>query len=172
MILSSKNDLREKRDKALISLACDSLCRRSELISLMLSDIDFDRKGIPVRVKLRKSKTDQEAIGETLFISPETQWLVKYWGEAAKISERPLFRGVKNNGDISSSLSAGQVNRIFKRLAVNANIPRSEVKQISGHSLRIGAAQDLVNSGASLPQLMSRGRWSKAKTALRYGGCK
>ena len=98
MILSSKNDLREKRDKALISLACDSLCRRSELISLMLSDIDFDRKGIPVRVKLRKSKTDQEAIGETLFISPETQWLVNTGEKPQKFLKGRYLEALKTMG--------------------------------------------------------------------------
>ena len=42
------------------------------------------------------------------------------------------------------------------------------IKSISGHSLRVGAAQDLLLSGASLPLIMSRGRWSKADTVMRY----
>lgn len=41
-------------------------------------------------------------------------------------------------------------------------------KIISWHSLRVGAAQDLVLSGASLPLIMSSGRWSKADTVMRF----
>ena len=42
------------------------------------------------------------------------------------------------------------------------------VGQISGHSMRVGAAQDLLLSGASLPMIMNRGRWSKTDTVMRY----
>ena len=47
-------------------------------------------------------------------------------------------------------------------------MPCEMIKSISGHSLRVGAAQDLLLSGASLPLIMSRGRWSKADTVMRY----
>ncbi len=39
---------------------------------------------------------------------------------------------------------------------------------ISGHSMRVGAAQDLLNSGASMPIIIQRGRWSKTDTVMRY----
>ena len=42
------------------------------------------------------------------------------------------------------------------------------IKHISGHSMRVGAAQDLLISGASLPMIMQRGRWSNADTVMRY----
>lgn len=34
--------------------------------------------------------------------------------------------------------------------------------------MRVGAAQDLLLSGASLPTIMNRGRWSKTDTVMRY----
>ena len=34
--------------------------------------------------------------------------------------------------------------------------------------MRVGAAQDLLLSGATLPTLMNRGRWSKTDTVMRY----
>ena len=34
--------------------------------------------------------------------------------------------------------------------------------------MRVGAAQDLLISGASLPLIMQRGRWSKTDTVMRY----
>ena len=34
--------------------------------------------------------------------------------------------------------------------------------------MRVGAAQDLLLSGASMPMIMNRGRWSKPDTVMRY----
>ena len=45
---------------------------------------------------------------------------------------------------------------------------KETIEQISGHSLRVGHAQDMVNAGNSLPMIMSRGRWSKTDTVMRY----
>ncbi len=44
----------------------------------------------------------------------------------------------------------------------------SVIQKISGHSMRVGAAQDLLLSGASMPMIMNRGRWSKTDTVMRY----
>lgn len=43
-----------------------------------------------------------------------------------------------------------------------------EIKGVSGHSMRVGTAQDLVNSGASMPVIMQRGKWSKTDTVVSY----
>ncbi|WP_062307732.1 tyrosine-type recombinase/integrase [Polynucleobacter sinensis] len=60
------------------------------------------------------------------------------------------------------------MNRIYKRLAARAGLPEDVVEQISGHSMRVGHAQDMVNNGKSLPMIMSKGRWSKSDTVMRY----
>lgn len=65
-------------------------------------------------------------------------------------------------------LKAGQINRIYKRLAKLAGLDEEIINQISGHSLRVGHAQDMLNAGDSLPMIMSRGRWSKTDTVMRY----
>ena len=49
-----------------------------------------------------------------------------------------------------------------------AGLDESEIRSISGHSMRVGATQDLLNSGASMPMIMQRGRWSKTDTVMRY----
>jgi hypothetical protein len=58
-------------------------------------------------------------------------------------------------------LGAPEVNRILKRLSKKAKIDDSVIQGISGHSLRVGAAQDLAKSGASLPILMAKGDGAK-----------
>jgi hypothetical protein len=42
------------------------------------------------------------------------------------------------------------------------------VKKISGHSIRIGAAQDLLKEGKTFPEIMLKGRWLKIETVMRY----
>ncbi len=40
--------------------------------------------------------------------------------------------------------------------------------QASGHSLRVGMAQDLAASGADFPELCQVGRWQSPAMAVRY----
>jgi len=42
------------------------------------------------------------------------------------------------------------------------------IEEISGHSMRVGGAQDLLSQGASLPQIMVKGGWVKPDTVMRY----
>ncbi|MBU3538259.1 tyrosine-type recombinase/integrase, partial [Polynucleobacter sp. UK-Gri1-W3] len=65
-------------------------------------------------------------------------------------------------------ITAGQINRIYKKIARKAGLDESAIEGISGHSMRVGAAQDLLNSGASMPIIMQKGRWSKTDTVMRY----
>jgi site-specific recombinase XerD len=54
MIAATSNDLRGIRDKALLSLAYDTLCRRGEIVSLDIEDIVYTNNQI--KICLRKSK--------------------------------------------------------------------------------------------------------------------
>jgi hypothetical protein len=40
--------------------------------------------------------------------------------------------------------------------------------KISGHTAGVSSSQDLLLSGASLPMIVDRGRWSKSDTVMRY----
>lgn len=43
-----------------------------------------------------------------------------------------------------------------------------EVARISGHSSRVGAAQDMVRHGVDLPAVMQAGRWRSPEMVGRY----
>jgi hypothetical protein len=88
--------------------------------------------------------------------------------EHSQLETGLIFRGIRRGGKATKQLNNSQVSRIFKKLARLANFEESIVREISGHSTRIGAAQDLLLSGASLPIIMNRGRWSKSDTVMRY----
>jgi integrase len=162
---------RGARDRALLMIAYDTLCRRSELAELLIEDIKFNEAGGSLRasVLIRKSKTDQLGKGRRLALSERGSKALKEWLERRRNpSSGKLFMGVDRAQKITQSFGAGQVNRIYKRLAARAGLPKEVVEQISGHSMRVGHAQDMVNGGESLPMIMSKGRWSKTDTVMRY----
>jgi integrase len=168
MVAATDNSLRGIRDKAILLVAYDSLCRRSELVSLEFEDVSIDEKDKGVKLKLRKNKTDPQGIGKNLYLSNKAQDALKEWIYKSKISSGKIFRAIASSHKIKSNLDASQIGRIYKKLAEKSNIDSNIIKNMSGHSTRIGAAQDLMVSGASMPALMNRGRWTKIDTVIRY----
>jgi integrase len=168
MVATTDNSLRGTRDKAILLLAYDSLCRRSEIVSLEYEDLIIDDDDGSVKLKLRKSKTDPHGVGKNLYISNEAQNALKEWINRSKMSSGKLFRSVTSTGKIKDSLDSSQIGRIYKKIAARSNIDTNIIKKISSHSTRVGAAQDLMLSGAAFPTIMNRGRWSKIDTVMRY----
>jgi site-specific recombinase XerD len=173
LLAATDDGLRDARDRALISVAYDTLCRRSELLSLRvedihLNDVTSEAANGGASIFLRKSKTDQEAHGRWLHISEGTKIYLQAWLNASEIKEGLLFRGVNRGNRLTNKLDISQLARVYKKLARQANFDEKLVREISGHSTRVGAAQDLLLSGASLPIIMNRGRWSKPDTVMRY----
>ena len=170
MLSATSNNLRGVRDQALLLLAYDSMCRRSELVSLKVADINLNEteNGREMKIRLRKSKTDQELQGRWIFLSKRSADAITLWIRQANLIDGFLFRGINNAIDITQELKSSQINRIYKRLAKDGNLPKDVIDHISGHSMRVGAAQDLLKSGASMPMIMNKGRWSKIDTVMRY----
>jgi site-specific recombinase XerD len=168
MIDATDDSLSGVRDKAILLVAYDSLCRRSELVSLEFDDLTMNEKDGSVKLKLRKSKTDPYGLGKNLYLSSNAQQALREWINKSKISSGKLFRSITFAGKIKDRLNSAQINRIYKKAAMISNIDEDIIAKISGHSMRVGAAQDLLLSGATLPILMSRGRWSKTDTVMRY----
>ena len=171
LLLATDDSIRGIRDRALLLVAYDTLCRRSELVSLQVKDVKINIKnGIETSsILLRKSKTDQDSTGKWLHLSQRAHLALVEWMKELPEGQEYLMVGIDRGARISgSSLNSGQVNRIYKRIARNAGLDELVIEGISGHSMRVGAAQDLLNSGASMPIIMQRGRWSKTDTVMRY----
>jgi len=97
LLNANDKNLRGVRDRALLLVAYDSLCRRSELVSLMVEDliISNTQTETSCKLKLRRSKTDQDAKGRWLYLSNETQKALNEWLEAAGIQNGKIFRGIR-----------------------------------------------------------------------------
>jgi len=159
------DDLRGIRDRMILLLAYTTLRRRSELTSMRVEDLALcgDERTF---ILLRQSKTDQTREGVLLALDIETSLAIRNWISLAGISDGFLLRGIAGNR-LNPAMDPGQISRVFKLLAVKAKL---DPKQISGHSTRIGAAQDLLDGGASIGQIMAKAGWSKVDTVMRYVG--
>ena len=161
------NDLHGLRDKALLLVAYDSMRRRSELVSLRIEDIEW-LSDTGASILLRKSKTDQHGSGKWIHLRAETANAIESWISAANINSGHVFRGIRGVAEISNSLCESRIARIYKTLARRAGLSEQIIQGISGHSMRVGGAQDLLSLGATLPQIMVKGGWGKTDTVMRY----
>jgi integrase len=117
---------------------------------------------------LRRSKTDQYGSGKWIHLSTETTCALHDWLEASGIQDGFLLREIDAKERLTASLSVERVSKIFKTIAERAKLDECVVNGISGHSMRVGGAQDLLVQGASLPQIMVKGGWVKTDTVMRY----
>ena len=168
LIAVTDNSLKGYRDRALLLTAYDSLCRRSELAALRVEDVFNVNSRNGIQIRLRKSKTDQSGDGRWITLSEKTHHAINAWIRESKITSGFLFRGITKYESPTQEIAGAQINRIYKQLAIRAEIDSKLVQHISGHSLRVGSAQDLLASGASIVMIMNRGRWTKTDTVMRY----
>jgi integrase len=170
MVDATDSGLIGVRDRALILLGFAGAFRRSELVSLDLTDLEFGRDGLTVN--LRRSKTDQEGQGRKVGIpygsNPDTCPVrtVQAWIEQAKISDGLLFRSVNRHGQVQASgLCGSDVARIVKKLAVRA---RLDPGKYAGHSLRAGHATAAAIAGASERSIMNQTGHRSVQMVRRY----
>ena len=128
------------RDRALLLLGFAGAFRRSELVSLDVSDLEFSQAGLIVT--LRKSKTDQEGKSRRIgipFGSSEATCPVRSlqaWLESARIVDGAIFRSLDTFQRVQPSrLSDKAVALIVKRRAKAVGL---DPTRYAGHSLRPG----------------------------------
>lgn len=155
------------RDRALVQVAYDLGCRRSELVALLIEDVITMQNGSGT-VLIRKAKSDQEGSGQVRYLSTKTMKALQEWLSSAKLEEGPIFRSVKGRGAPRRTMPPRDVSRRFKELARNAGIEWETAKLYSGHSTRVGMAQDMAGAGISLPAIMQAGGWKTPAMVARY----
>ena len=158
---------RALRNRALLAVAYDTLARRSELVAMAFDDLTTEPDGHGT-MTIRRGKTDQEGRGMVRYLAADTMGFLQAWLEAGGVREGAVFRAVGKGGAVGGPLDAGDVARVFKQMAKAAGIDPAVVARISGHSSRVGAAQDMVRHGVELPAVMQAGGWKTAEMVSRY----
>ncbi|MDQ4078353.1 MAG: tyrosine-type recombinase/integrase [Chloroflexota bacterium] len=163
-------DLQGKRDRALLLVGFAGAFRRSELVSLTVSDVRESSDGLILT--LRYSKTDQEGAGRNVGIpygsNPDTCPVraLKAWLGAAGIDEGPLFRGVDRHGNVSDrALSGRAIALIVKRCVEAIGL---DPDSYAGHSLRAGLATSAAAAGVSERIIMKQTGHKSEKMVRKY----
>lgn len=160
-------DLAGLRDLALMMVGYDTMCRRSELAALQLEDLTPLEDG-SMLILIRRAKNDPFGEGRDGFVSAPSAKALKAWLDAANISGGWLFRRVNQGVVGPNALHPHSIGRILKQRAMAAGLPADVSKRLSGHSMRVGAAQDMVANGASILPIMRSGGWKSISVVARY----
>jgi integrase/recombinase XerD len=168
LLAATNDDLSGLRDRTLVSVGFDTLCRRGELVALHFEDIEPNHFGT-ASLLIRRAKNDPEGAGRIAHLTPRALGALAQWIDAAKIEGGTLFRPVYGKFAIDRFMNPIALTRILKKLAARAGFTAEEVYGISGHSLRVGAAQQLVINGVQLLPIMRAGGWRSMNIVARYG---
>ena len=147
------------RDSALIRLMSDCLLRVSEAVAVDVEDLK-DKTLI-----VKSSKTDQEGVGETLYVTSDTRRVINRYIAKAGIEGGALFRSVRRGDHVQAGrLTARSARRQITYWAEFAGVEGF----ISGHSLRVGSAVSLAQAGASVVDMQVAGRWKSSQMPAHY----
>lgn len=144
-------------DIALARMMRDGLLRISEAAAARWDDVVYDSDG-SATLRIRRSKSDQEGEGADVWLSPATASALKrlreVQGSAAEAD------GARIVGPVSARTVARRLSAAYAAAGLGAGY--------SGHSGRVGMAQDLASSGAGLPAIMKAGRWKSSAMPAHY----
>ena len=138
---------REKFDVALAAALSDGGLRRSEAAALTWGDVQSWEDGSG-RITVIRSKTDAEAQGPTVAITPAAMQALSAIRPAGVRGDEKVF-----------GLSESQIARRVKAIARAAGLENWEF--FSGHSGRVGMARRMAQNGAPTHEIERQGRWKQ-----------
>jgi integrase/recombinase XerD len=168
MIEAQPQTLAGNRNRLLLSLGYDFLARRSEFVAIRHEDLMFTPDG-GLKGIIRRIKTDQYGRDHLVFRSKRSAKLLKEWLKQKPLEIPPVFCAVNHGRCLDRAISARQVNEIIKQALVRVKRhPRPSDFEVSGYSLRVGAAQDLLLKEHDMAAIMRAGGWSDPSTMSKY----
>jgi site-specific recombinase XerD len=141
---------------AMLSLGYELLTRLAELVALATKDLEFRDDGT-LRVLIRRSKADPFGLGRIACTSKHTAEFISDWLDWRGPYITFLFCLIYHLKAINRSLSTDTVKSMIKSAAKQAGLGHAEIEAVSGHSLRVGAAQDLLCAGHDTAAIMPAG---------------
>lgn len=165
----------ERRDLALLTVAYESMLRAAELARVKMKHVSIQPDGSGVLV-IPITKTNHSGEPDVVALSRQAISLCMEYLELAgrtfdPRSEAALFGSVSRHGSglkRGVPLTTKTIERIFARAHEAIGLVKLGIPVWSGHSARVGAAQDLAADGFNALQIMQAGRWASERMVIRY----
>jgi len=170
----------ETRDLAFLHVAYGTLLRLSELARLRVGDITRAEDG-RIILDVGWTKTIVQTGGLVKALSTLSSQRLTEWIKVAGLAGEPdafLFCPVHRSDKVKivteKPLTTPALEAIFIRAwqtvgpAQPAKANKKRYRGWSGHSARVGAAQDMAKRGYAVAQIMQEGTWKKPETLMRY----
>lgn len=152
--------LRQLRDKAILLIGFASAMRRSELVALDLADLEWTEDGVLIHI--RRSKTDQEGLGQSVAVPRGATACpvaaLRAWIDAAGIVSGPVFVRIWNKRAqriTSQRLHGRAIAAIVKAGAARLGF---DVSAFGAHSLRAGLVTSAIKRGVNLLKICDQTR--------------
>ncbi|MBB3228173.1 integrase [Luteibacter sp. Sphag1AF] len=181
---------RRARDAAMLHVAYDLMMRSAELVAMEWARLmPLPHGGATYR--LGKTKTDQAGVGRTLYLRPATLAALDAWRTQSSQGEF-VFHAISDDVHLDPAgapseavgaqwqtrrerarqreqrpLGTREVSAVFRRAVSLAGLDL-DLHWLTGHSARVGAAQDMVRAGSSTAQVQVAGRWASERMPIRY----
>lgn len=172
--------LQQVRNLAFLHLAYNTLLRVSELARLRVRDISRAADG-RIILDVAWTKTIVQTGGLIKALSNASSRRLSEWLRLSGLAAEPdafLFCPVHRSNKVTIAterpLSLPALEAIFSQAwreagpVAPAPTNKGRYRGWSGHSARVGAAQDLAGKGYSVAQIMQEGTWKKPETLMRY----
>lgn len=141
----------------------DGLCRSAELAWMQVAHVDLVSK----TVYIPRAKNDPFADGRIAGLSKRSTDLVSQWLDQSCLKEGALFRGLHTAKAGVGSLETSSIRRLINVAAKRAGLADAAA-ELSGHSMRVGGAQDLMISGHETLMIKTAGAWKNVEVVARY----
>lgn len=162
------------RDTCLLLFLFYSAMRRNEVAHLMWNDLTFDARGVLIRI--RQSKTDMEATGQTIGISrlDDTDRAafcpvraLEAWRTTSQgVGESPVFRWISKKDETQwRALIDQRIVAIVKRYASLIGL---DPKCFAAHSTRSGYVTSSSQRGVPISEMMKRTRHKSISSLSVY----
>ena len=153
---SNENNFKKLRNKTLILIGFSGGFRRSELVSISKSDVEFVKEGVKLFVK--RSKSDQSGEGLTKAIP--------YFNNSEYCPVQHLKKWILvNKSELIFPISDKSVALIIKKFASKAGLDQTKY---AGRSLRSGFATTTAELGASERNIMAMTGHKSIDMVRRY----
>lgn len=168
-LVDQQKPMRAARDRALLLIGFAGAFRRAELVAIQYEDITVIDDGI--EILLRRSKTDQEGVGRTVFI-PRAKGArcpvaaIDQWTAVSGIDSGYVFRRVTRHDTVGSRPLTSQsvaliLKAAYRRGGGNASL-------VAGHSLRAGYVTAAAMAGLQPFQIQQQTGHRSTATLARY----